>query len=200
MAEGDVYQLNIEATVDGNFVQSVYHFYVNTDPGLSPFRTAEDVALAFKNTLQSTWLGMLAADYLLLGYNCKRVFDGGGQSFNVATPGAVGSVSGVSDASIMGGIIEGKYMDPLTTKWRSLRSFLPGAPSAFIESSVIQAAYNTAMNAFVAILAVHITGPATGQYIVCGFKRKPSKIGLLLTAVGTSLHIGIIRKRARPEV
>jgi hypothetical protein len=203
MATGDCYALQLEALCDDNFVQNTLHFSLTDVAELDPLTTAKGLALAFQTTLQAAWLNCFAADYSLLGYSCKRIFDGGGPTYNLATPTVVGSVTGMSDASLMGGMLQGLYVDPITFKYRQVRITMPGAPSAYIEGSQLSADYIAALALVAGLLGSTLTGADTNVWQFCGFKRKNeahAAMVLSLIDVRYSLHIGIQRKRARPQL
>jgi len=203
VATGDCYALQIEALVDDNFVQNTLHFSLTDMIDADPLTTAKGLALAFQATLQTAWLNCFAEDYSLLGYSCKRIFDGGGPTYNLGTPTVVGAVTGMSDASLMGGMIQGLYQDPLTSKYRQVRITLPGAPSLYIIGSQLSGSYIAALAAVQGLLGAALTGADTNVWQFCGFKRKTeahAAMVLTLLDVRYSYHIGIQRKRARPQL
>lgn len=203
MAYGDCYALQLEALIDDNFVQNTIHYSVTIDGDTDPLSTAHDLAAGFQTANQAAWLNMFAADYNFLGYACKRVFDGGGPTWLQATPSTVGSVSGVSGASLMGGMIGGLYSDPISHKARQVRLTMPSAPLAFISSSAISSSYLAALNAFATLLSTAIVGGFGNTFQFCGFKRKTLVVAaavLVITDVRVSNHIGVLRKRARPQL
>ena len=164
MAVNDIYQIQTIGVAGGEYAVNILHVKLTADSTTSVLAAAAAVVNQFSTTWKTKWLACLAADYTLTGFRARRIAPSGGPSAAFVTPGAVGSVSGVSVSASVGGGIVGPFEEPSFTPpdvvpfWRSAKIFMPSAPEAYIISNQLQTAYIAALGALVSTLETAVSG------------------------------------------
>lgn len=202
MPVNDVYQIEIIGVAQGEYCENILHVNLTSDTTSNELAAAAAVVNLFQTTWKTTYLAALAADYELSGFRARRISPTGGPSAAFTTPGAVGTVSGVSATSCIGAGIVGPFQEyhvkpPRTTPlWRSAKMYMPSAPDAYIEGNQLSTAYITAIGAIVAILESWTVGATVGFHY--GVWSRTSAQFIQINNWTISDKIFVQRRRLKP--
>jgi hypothetical protein len=197
----DVFALTIVASVANQFVENVLHFQSNMSSSSTPGPDAQVLVAGFQADTEPQWLATLSDDYLLQGYRCKRVNNGGGPTVILPRTGVPGTIGDDSVTSGQGAVLISPYEFIPTfgsNKWRVGRIFLPAIPQTQIIENELQPAYLTQLNLLCGGLGDSIgTGPnfIYGVYTRLGTSTVPFYEP---ATIYPSSHIGTQRRRLRP--
>lgn len=196
----DVYVMDIFASVGNQFVLTTLAWQngVSADP--TPFDTADALVDTWITSNEPSWLACCPDDYALQGYHCKRVNNTGGPNVITPRPGTLGTFGHGSVISSAGALITAPYYDSGSMKpqWRTARIFVPGVPDTAVSENLFQAAYITALNAFIAALIIPLaSSPNLFTYGVWSRKEDAfySCPDIQLTG-----KVGTLRKRSKPFI
>lgn len=196
----DVYQLQIIASVAGEFVENVLNFVSTELDGANPGASAAAFLLEWQADNQVAWLAAVSSDYELGGYKAKRVNNTGGPEAVLLAGGAAGTFPSPSAVSGLGAVLTAAYLDtvPPPGKYRRTRIFVPGLPIDGWAEGAIQPALRTALET----LATQIAAPvaAGGQtYQYCAYSRATASVFTTGTPA-ISIKLGAQRRRYKPVI
>ena len=162
MAVGDIFQMDIVSSLNGQYAENVLNFeQYTTGASSDPLILASQLIAAYRATCETAYLSCLASDVLIIGYRARRISPLGGNTAFTPTPTLLGTVAGNSYASSAGACLLGQYQDAVTTKFRTGRTFMPSTPTAYIQRNALQSAYVTALTSLVTDLQ---TAMVSGAY------------------------------------
>lgn len=193
----DVYQLNVIGAVAEEYVENILHFQTNTASSSTPAADALAVIVAWRAAIEANYVGMLASDYMLGGYKCKRINNTGGPTAVAPTTGIVGTIGAASTVSGAGPLITATYYDAAAVKprWRDGRIFIPGSPIGGCIGNQWQAIVTTPVLAFNAILINAFGGALAPQY---GIWTKHTGLFKIPVSLQLSAKVGTQRRRYVP--
>jgi hypothetical protein len=153
----DVYELKIWwADADGKKSANITHWQSATVTGGGfPYDIANELITAFAAANQAALLDCVASDVTLAVYQCRRVTNGGGPTAEqiINSPGTF------ADTSFSNAAAANIALIPSTAPYKRKTGhfFLGGVPSTAIVGDVWQAAYETVVQAFIALLQIPLT-------------------------------------------
>lgn len=191
----DVYQLIVGGNVARQQVENVLHFEqaVVADP--DPQIRAQNCVEAFVANWQAAWVACLPLNYLLQGFKCKRINNGGGPTYvAIAVGGTAGTWASNANESVVSPVIVVPYSDGV--RWHAGRVFLPGVGDSAIDDGVYDPVFITTVIALQTLmLAPSTSGGDSFEYAIWSPKNHVSYIP---HTMHLSLKPGVQRRRLVP--
>lgn len=191
----DVYRLTVFGSVVGQHVENVFHWRSGTTGAPNPGLTAKALLDGWRASIEALYLNTLPANYLLTGYQCRRVNNGGGNTSTIAGGWVPGNRSGNAEMSLAGPQIHWPFTD-LAGYYGTGKTFLPAMSVSDIDEGRLDPAFITDIMTWVTEMLETITDGMNSFDLVI-FSPKMDAAYLPLNG-GLAWKIGYLGRRLKP--